>query len=76
MDDEPHDDALDLCRGLCARAGMMFEDISDGVIATGKLDRRHLLAVIENARSVSGKAALLLAAVAAIVEECDDWEGC
>ena len=67
MSHEPDDDALDLARDLCTRAGMLLEDASAVAILTGHGQREEVLIAIADARTASGNAAALLAAAEALL---------
>lgn len=70
MVEEPDEDALALCRELCTRTGMLFEDASAKAILTGDLPAGELLDLVEELQGVTKQARGLLAAAAVLVRDC------
>jgi hypothetical protein len=60
-------DELDLCRALCTRAGMLFEDASAGAILVRHLKGEGLRKTIRNGRDMAERAEALLAAAEALI---------
>ena len=67
MASEVDNDALELSRTLCTRAGMLLEDASAKVILIGDLEQEQLRSAIWDARTMIGQADALLAAAETII---------
>lgn len=70
MTGERDEDALALCREMCVRAGMLFEDASGRAVLIGDVSAGELETVVRTLRVMNEQASTLLAAAATLAREC------
>lgn len=66
MAGERDEETLALCRALCTRAGMLFEDASARAVLIGEVPEGELASVVRELQGMTDEAASLLAAAAVL----------